>query len=154
MDLDGLGIFSLLFYWRGVLCLVLSGIAGFVLIDWFPWFDVFQIFGFIIFGFGAGGIWEAAADRSRSSSRPAQSTSTVVAALTAFIAGGIWGALSSPSLHSALAGFIVLAIATGAWFFCAVVYRAWLSRAQGFVCTVVVSAAYATTALVVHHAMA
>ncbi|MCL2523458.1 MAG: hypothetical protein FWF20_07420 [Betaproteobacteria bacterium] len=143
---------GLLLWWRIVLCLAVSSLGALLLVYFFPWFNGLQAILFATLGFLPGAIWEEVARPSPAGST-SQSTSTFVAVLAAIIFGITWGAASSTSLHSALAGLIVLLAVTWIWFQYVVSSQAWLSQKQGIFCTVIVALTYPTTALIAHHAL-
>jgi hypothetical protein len=98
-----------------------------------------------------GVIWEEAV-RPSPGSPPARTTSTSVAVLAAVIFGATWGAFSSTSVHSALAGALVFVAAAWGWYRYAVVFQQWLLREQGILCTVAAALAYPIAALLAHNA--
>jgi hypothetical protein len=152
MDLDGvLGVVGLLLYWRAVLCLLISIVGAFLLVHLLPWFTGLQGLVFAVLGLLPGLIWEEAA-RSSPTAPASPSTSTSVGVLAAVVFGTVWGAVSSTSVHSAIAGVAVLALAAWAWFYYAVVSKLWLSREQGILCTVAAVVAYPIAAVIAHSA--
>ena len=152
MEFDGfLGLVGLLAHWRVVLCIAGSGLAALLLVHFFPWFTGLQGIAFTALGLLPGVIWEETAHPSPGR-QANQRTSTFVAALAAISFGALWGAVSSTNLHSAVAGGVVLAGVSWAWFRYAVALQAWLSREQGGLCNVVATLAYLASALIAHNA--
>jgi hypothetical protein len=151
MDLEGvLGVVALLLHWRAVLCLIVSSVAAFLLVQHFPWFTGLQGIALAALGLLPGVIWEEAARPTSSS--PTARTSTSVAVLAAVVFAAIWGAVSSTSAHSALAGAVVFVAAAWGWYRYAVVSQGWLLREQGILCTVIATLAYPLAALLAHNA--
>ena len=151
MDFNGvLGVVGLLLYWRALLCLLCSGLLAFLLVQAFPWFTGLQGIFLAALGLFPGVVWEELARPSPG--RPKVATSTVVAVLAALLFGGSWGAASSTSLHSALAGAVINACTAWGWLHYAVRYQGWLSRQQGLTCAIVALVAYPAVALLAHNA--
>jgi hypothetical protein len=153
MNLDGaLGVLGLLLYWRMVLCLAISSLVAFLLAQLFPWLSGIQGIVFAALGFLPGVMWEEAARPSPNPSA-ARPTGTLVATLSAAIVGATWGAVSSMSFHSALAGAVVLVGAAWVWFRFAVAFRGSLSREQRVACLFVVAGTYLIATLIGHNAL-
>lgn len=143
-------VVGLLLHWRAVLCVVISSVAAFLLVQHLPWFTGIQGIVLAALGLLPGVIWEGSA--LPSSSSPPARTSTSVAILAAVVFAAIWGAVSSTSAHSALAGAAVLVAAAWGWYRYAVVSQGWFLREQGVLCTVVATLAYPLAALLAHNA--
>ncbi|TVO67587.1 hypothetical protein [Denitromonas ohlonensis] len=151
MNLDAiLGVINLLLYWRVAVCLVVSSVTAFLLVQAFPWLSGLQGIAFAALGMLAGIVWEETAHPSSTSAVDAPPTSTVVAVLSAAIFGAVWGGMSSTSFQSALAGAVVLIGGVWGWFRFAVASRGWLTREQGIICILVSATAYPFAALMAH----
>lgn len=151
MAIEGLiGVVSLLLYWRAALCLAISSVAAFLLVQQAPWLSGIQGIFLATLGLLPGVIWEEAAHPSPSLSTTR--TNTSVAVLAAIVFAATWGGVSSTSAYSALAGTVVLFAAAWGWYRYAVVSKAWLLREQGILCAVAASFAYPVAALLAHNA--
>lgn len=119
MDIDGLITFlSLLLHWRVVLSTAAGGLAGYALVRLAPWFTGLQGLLLACIGLAIGLFWQATAEGSRGGEALARasgntSASTVVVAAALF--GAIWGAVSSSSMHSTLAGAAMLFVVAFGW---------------------------------------
>jgi len=152
MELDGaLGIVALLLHCRVVLCLLGSSVIAFALVQLFPWFTGIQGLVFAALGLLPGLMWNEGALQPPVAPA-ARTTTTLVAVSSAAIFAALWGAISSTSFHSAIAGAAVLACAAWGWFRYSVVSQVWLSPGQGLRCIAAATLAYPLTALLAHNA--
>lgn len=156
MDIDSfLTLFLLLLHWRVVLSTAAGGLAGYALVKLAPWFTGLQGLLLACVGLAIGLIWQATVEDSLGGEALAGSTgttspSTVVVAAGLF--GAIWGAVSSSSMHSAVAGAaMLLAVACG----CLRHVHARVPHLQGghaWLSVVAAALAYPIAAVVAHHA--
>lgn len=109
-----LRIAQLALYWRVVLCLLLSSSLAFFAVQVFPWFTGLQGVVLAATGFLPGAYWEASSSSTGSPNRT-EPTSAVVAAGLAVVLGATWGAASSQTPHSFIAGALMLALSLWGW---------------------------------------
>jgi len=152
MELDGvLGVIGLLLYWRVILCVLVASVAALVFFHLFPWLSGLQAIVIAALGILPGVMWEEST-RPASPSTPVHSTSSLVAGLAAAIFAAAWGAVSSTSLHAAIAGAVILVATLWGWFLQGLPFQAWLSRAQGVLCVVTAVVAFPVAAVLAHNA--
>jgi hypothetical protein len=149
VDSESIGtVLGLLLRWRVVVSLIGSTLAAWALIRYLPGFNPAQCIVVALLGWAAGGWWEAAA-RPGSHRVPASRppTRTAVAVLAAAFAGGAWGAVSSGSMPSAMAGLALFAITAWTWFRYAVAARRWLDAGTGILAIAAAAVSFAAAAV-------
>ena len=156
MDLDGIGwLFSLLLQWRAALCLAASSGLAIVLVQSFSWLNGLQGIAIAALGVIPAARWEIAhlAEAEEPQQALPQETSASVAALAAVLAGAAWGAISSGSMHSFMAGLAILLLASWGW--------SWLCGSMGSVvekgrlrlCVALAWLTYPVAALLAHQVL-
>ncbi len=154
MDADGLfTLVLILLHWRVFLCLVVSSCAAIALVHLFPWFTGLQGAVIALLGLLPGAMWGARSTNRGVQKESADSNTTQgVAGAAAAIAGATWGAVSSSSVHSFLAGLVVLCVA--AWGWSSYVGRQHLASKQRVCfCVVLAALAYPLGAVLGHNAL-
>ncbi len=117
-----LDVFALLRHWRVLLCLLISALGAFELVQLLPWFDGLQGGVMALLGIVPGCIWQARqAPSDHSPSRAI--TNRFVAALCAFFVGFVWGGASSTRPESAIAGGMLLLLSLLVWYYHEVIAR-------------------------------
>jgi len=154
MDLDGIGwLFSLLLQWRAALCLATSSGLAIVLVQSFTWLSGLQGIAIAALGLVPAAMWETS--RTVPVREPGQAlppeTSASVAALAALLAGAAWGAVSSGSMHSFMAGLAILLLASwgGSWL-CGSMGQV-VEKGRLRLCVALAWLVYPVAALVTHH---
>ena len=156
MDLDGiLALVLFILHWRVVICIAGSATLAFVLVQSVPWITGPQGIGLALLGLAAGAVWEANSSASPRTAQPhaePPETTAFVAGSAAALAGAVWGALSSSSLHSFFAGLVILALALKAWSSYACTQNSWVTKRRARWCNVLATLTYAIAALAAHNA--
>lgn len=155
MDLDGvLSLILLVLHWRVALCLVVSSAIAFVLVHFFPWLNGLQGIAIALLGLVAGVAWETQATvvEPAKSATPPQ-TSASVAFASALLAGGTWGAISSVSMPSFLAGAVIFALAAWGWLRYAGASQTPMPSGRALLCIVTAAVAFPIAAAVAHDAL-
>ena len=150
MDLDGIfALFLFMLHWRVAICLTASTILAVALVNLFPWFTGFQGIVVAFLGLLPGGVWEGEAMQRSSKTVARPATTSAVSGVAAVIAGAVWGASSSSSAHSFVAGAFIFAGAAWGWSRYAATLGPPMKREQVLLCVVLASVAYPIVALVV-----
>lgn len=150
--LEGLlRIVQLALYWRVVLCLLLSSTLAFFAVQIFPWFTGLQGVVLAATGFLPGAFWEASATPA-GSPKHTEPTSAVVAAGLAVVLGATWGAASSQTMHSFLAGALILVLFLWGWSRYASASLG-LGPPRKLMCMLVATFGYLVAAAVAHNAL-
>src|SRR6188768_2450893 len=110
-DSDGAG---LLLHWRILLGLCNSSALAFLLVSVVPWFSGWQGAVLALLGLFAGATSGDGSGTKEAKPVDAE-TSTVAVCGAAVLAGALWGAASSASPPSFLAGLVVVALLIWAW---------------------------------------
>ena len=153
MDFEGpLTLLALLLHWRVLLCTVASTGGAFLLVANLPWLTGLQGIALAVLGIGSGIAWnEKSWSKATTSTTTVGETKTAVAMTSAVLAATAWGAISSMSLHTALAGAAIHAAAIWAWSHIA--RRHFNMRPRTIaLCIASAAAAYPIAALVAHNA--
>jgi len=150
MDIDGLlGIVFFLLQWRVTVCLIGSTISAVALVNVFPWLTGVQGVVIALLGILPGLMWDAAATQKSGMPVSPVETTVTTAGLAAVIAGGAWGAISSDSLHSFLAGALIFAFSAWGWSWYVGRLQPPMASERVTFCVVLAAVAYATAALAV-----
>ncbi|PKO85897.1 MAG: hypothetical protein CVU18_17675 [Betaproteobacteria bacterium HGW-Betaproteobacteria-12] len=109
-----LGIATLLLHWRIAICLGMSALGAYALVQLLPWLTGLQGVVIGVLGLIPGTIWQAGREANGKAAQ-LQITTPFVAGLMAFFVGVIWGGASSTSLSSTMSGALILLLALLAW---------------------------------------
>jgi hypothetical protein len=155
MDLEG--IFSLILFvlhWRVALCLVASSALAIVLVNVFPWLTGLQGIVIAALGLVPGAVWEAQTTLPKLApgTSPLETTASVAGA-SAIIAGATWGALSSTSMHSFVAGAAIFLLAAKAWSWCIGEFKYSVTKERMYFCIALAGFTYPIAAVLAHNAL-
>jgi hypothetical protein len=137
--------------WRVLICFAVSGLLSFGLSK-LNWLSVPQLIVTALLGLALGVAWqESVAWRHalRGNVKPIPTTA-LTAALTSVLVGVTWGALSSASIESVVAGAFILALSLFTWHRYFVVLKKLVFRQRGIACVALTSACYLISAVVVN----
>lgn len=115
MDLDSLLSLLLMLLWRVVLCLAISSVLAFFLVQWFPWMSGLQGIALALLGLAAGLVWQShvRAANMPNVATPETPVSLVLMGMVVF--GATWGLFSGTSKEAAAFGLVVLLLVAAGW---------------------------------------
>ena len=116
MDADVLlSLLGMLLHWRVVLCLAISSIVAFFLVQWFPWMSGLQGIFLALLGLGAGLVWQTSERGANAPKTATPETPNSVVLVGIVFLGATWGLFSATSKEAAVFGLVVLLLIASGW---------------------------------------